>query len=89
MADREPCTLHGSLIEGQATIATELAHLKEEIRELKIILRGSNGISGIIGWFNQRMGEIRATARTNGFVAGLVGAAIVIVMRAVVGILTK
>ncbi len=81
--DRE-CTRHDSLIEGQATIANELVHLKKEINDLTIIMRGTNGISGMVGWFQERKGEMRATAKLHGAIGGIIMLAIAIIIRAAV-----
>ena len=82
MPDR--CPHHDALIEGQATIATELVHIKEEIQEFKVILRGSNGISGMVGWFQQRKGEMRTSARVNGAIGGIAMVVIATIIRVVI-----
>ena len=89
MGNREPCTLHGSLLEGQATIANELMHMRKELEELKILLRGSNGLSGVIGWLQERKGEMKAAAKVHGFVGGMIAMLIAVIVRALVATYTK
>lgn len=80
----DECTRHDALIEGQATIAAELIHLKEDIRELNVIMRGQNGISGMVGWFQHRKGEMKATAKFHGAIGGLIMIAIAVIVRAAI-----
>lgn len=51
------CQYHDGLVEGQATIATELSGINARLAKIETILTGRDGISGIVGWRNQVKGR--------------------------------
>ena len=48
---------HEGLIEGQATIATELVGINGRLKKIETILTGPDGISGLVGWRNETHGR--------------------------------
>ncbi len=67
---------YDDLIKQQAVTANDVQHIKSDVAEIKDVLMGADGTSGIVGWMNQSKGKTTMWGAIGGVVAVSIGVAI-------------